>query len=169
MRLLILLDLKSILGQVMESFPLEKWEEIVLAAVKMLLKRTQKLSHPLDMSSLKSKCYKDLQLRCANADPNYGVLWFFSKLNPFDSARQVLASARRVMQYEIFNESISAIYFQAIMRRQMMFLGRSFSDLPKMLPLASCKVDDFTTGIISANRPSKATIKLLFGADEIRA
>ena len=70
MRLLILLDLKSILGQVMESFPLEKWEEVVLAAVKMLLKRTQKLSHPLDMSSLKSKCYKDLQLRWANADPN---------------------------------------------------------------------------------------------------
>lgn len=35
----------------------------------------------------------DLELRCANADPNYGLLWFHCRHGPTDTARRILARA----------------------------------------------------------------------------
>ena len=169
MRLLLLLDMRSILGQVMEDRPANDWQTVVLASVGSLKIKTQSSSLPLEMSSLNSHHYNNLQLQCTNADPNYGVLWFFCKLNPFDPARQVLASSRRLMQHEVHNESVSALYFQAMLRKQMLVLGHGSAALPKIAPPASCNLDDFTTGMISANRPAMMTMKLLFDADEIRA
>ena len=164
MRLLLLLDMRSLLGQVMESPSAPDWQKVILASVKALTTKTSSSSPPLEISSRKSRHYKDLQLQCTNADPNYGVLWFFCKLNPFDPARQVLASSRRMMQHEVYNESVSALYFHAMLRKQILASGHAPSCLPSITPPASCNLDDFTTGIISTNRPAKTTMKLLFGS-----
>ena len=74
MRLLLLLDMRSILGQVMEDRPANDWQTVVLASVGSLKIKTQSSSLPLEMSSLNSHHYNNLQLQCTNADPNYGVL-----------------------------------------------------------------------------------------------
>ena len=123
--------------------------------------------------------YDDLRRTCVNADPNYGVLWFFSKLVPFDSAQQVLETSKGVLQLELQNPSVASVYLQAMMRRQI--------GMPEMGSVVqrpeSVYAADFVTGLIAANRISMTTgalnirqklgdqgfLKLLFGADEIRA
>ena len=110
---------------------------------------------------------------------NYGVLWFFSKLVPFDSAQQVLETSKGVLQLELQNPSVASVYLQAMMRRQI--------GMPEMGSVVqrpeSVYAADFVTGLIAANRISMTTgalnirqklgdqgfLKLLFGADEIRA
>ena len=42
-----------------------------------------------------------LEQRCVNADPNYGALWFYCKRGAFDTARQVLRTAKTVFIKEI--------------------------------------------------------------------
>jgi hypothetical protein len=56
-----------------------------------------------------------LQLRCANADPNYGSLWFHCRAGPTDTARKVLSRAREVMLVEL--SSHSHIYISTFIRR----------------------------------------------------
>mmetsp|Transcript_41132 Transcript_41132/g.66247 ORF Transcript_41132/g.66247 Transcript_41132/m.66247 type:complete len:1159 (+) Transcript_41132:364-3840(+) len=43
----------------------------------------------------------ELELRCVNADPNYGALWFHCKRGPFDTARQVLRTAKKLLIAEL--------------------------------------------------------------------
>jgi len=43
----------------------------------------------------------DLDQKCVNADPNYGALWFHCKRGPFDTARQVLRTAKRLLIQEL--------------------------------------------------------------------
>lgn len=56
-----------------------------------------------------------LHLRCANADPNYGSLWFHCRAGPTDTARKVLARAVRLMLNELRGHS--HIYLSALIRR----------------------------------------------------
>jgi tetratricopeptide (TPR) repeat protein len=56
-----------------------------------------------------------LQLRCANADPNYGLLWFHCRLGPTDTARNVLSRALEVMLVEM--RAHAHIYISAFVRR----------------------------------------------------
>ena len=43
----------------------------------------------------------ELERRACNADPNYGTLWLFCKKHQFDTALQVMRSARIAIQNEI--------------------------------------------------------------------
>jgi hypothetical protein len=56
-----------------------------------------------------------LQLQCANADPNYGPLWFLCRTGPNDTARKVLSRAVEL----IFNDlkDHSHLYLAAFIRR----------------------------------------------------
>lgn len=56
-----------------------------------------------------------LQLQCANADPNYGPLWFLCRNGPNDTARKVLSRAVQL----IFNDlkDHSHLYVAAFIRR----------------------------------------------------
>ena len=56
-----------------------------------------------------------LQLRCANADPNYGSLWFHIRAGATDTARRVLSRATDVMLIELSRHSY--IYLSAFVRR----------------------------------------------------
>lgn len=56
-----------------------------------------------------------LWLRCANADPNYGALWFHCRTGPTDTARKVLSRAREYMLSEI--HTYAHLYIVACIRR----------------------------------------------------
>jgi tetratricopeptide (TPR) repeat protein len=56
-----------------------------------------------------------LQLRCANADPNYGSLWFHCREGPTDTARRVLARALEFVVVEL--RAHAYIYILAFIRR----------------------------------------------------
>jgi len=57
----------------------------------------------------------DLRQRCANADPNYGLLWFHCRETPSGTARQILAKATELMMQEI--RSYAHVYLSALVRR----------------------------------------------------
>jgi hypothetical protein len=57
----------------------------------------------------------DLELRCSNADPNYGHLWFLYRNSPIDTAREVILQAKTVMADSIIDYSY--LYIAAIVRR----------------------------------------------------
>jgi len=57
----------------------------------------------------------ELELRCANADPNYGFLWFHCRESPIDTARAVLARAKVKFRSELGKHAL--IYIAAIIRR----------------------------------------------------
>jgi tetratricopeptide (TPR) repeat protein len=57
----------------------------------------------------------ELCQRCANADPNYGLLWFHCREAPSGTARQILTRATELMQDEI--GAYAHIYMSALVRR----------------------------------------------------
>jgi hypothetical protein len=56
-----------------------------------------------------------LELRCSNAGPNYGLLWFHSRTGPIDTARTVIGRGREMMIGEI--ASSVHVYIGAMVRR----------------------------------------------------
>jgi tetratricopeptide (TPR) repeat protein len=56
-----------------------------------------------------------LELRCSNAGPNYGLLWFHSRNGPIDTARTIIARGRAKMVVDI--SSSAHIYIGAMVRR----------------------------------------------------
>ena len=55
-----------------------------------------------------------LELRCTNADPNYGVVWFQCRGHPSESSRRVLRRAKVAMAHEL--QALGPIYLQALCR-----------------------------------------------------
>mmetsp|Transcript_11868 Transcript_11868/g.13801 ORF Transcript_11868/g.13801 Transcript_11868/m.13801 type:complete len:1213 (-) Transcript_11868:1358-4996(-) len=70
----------------------------------------QTLEKKLDTSALEQ--------RCVNADPNYGALWFHCKRGPFDTARQVLRTAKTLLIAEIGR--FRNVYREAYLEQQDM-------------------------------------------------
>ena len=56
-----------------------------------------------------------LLLRCANADPNYGKLWFHCRRQPADTARSVLTRAKEEIAHDL--SVFKGVYLMAEMRR----------------------------------------------------
>jgi len=56
-----------------------------------------------------------LELRCANADPNYGPLWFHCRSGPTETARNVLTRAVNLIIDEV--KTHAYLYILAIIRR----------------------------------------------------
>jgi len=57
----------------------------------------------------------ELELYCANADPNYGLLWFHCRESPTDTARTVLSRAKKKLSFELGKHA--HVYIAAIIRR----------------------------------------------------
>jgi len=57
----------------------------------------------------------DLELRCTNADPNYGVSWFHCRGYAYETSRQVLRRAQVAMAHEL--KALGPVYLQALCRR----------------------------------------------------
>ena len=58
--------------------------------------------------------FSDLELRCANADPNYGLLWFHCRHGPTDTARRILARASEKVVFDV--RRFVHIYVAAMVR-----------------------------------------------------
>jgi len=56
-----------------------------------------------------------LELRCSNADPNYGKLWFHCRCKPTDTARTVLRQAKELIGKDL--SKYAHVYLAALMRR----------------------------------------------------
>ena len=56
-----------------------------------------------------------LELRCINADPNYGVMWFQCRQRPSDTARAVLRRAKVTLANEL--SAHAPVYALAMRRR----------------------------------------------------
>lgn len=75
------------------------------------------LRPPLTAAEAKKTNLDGLELRCTNADPNYGVSWFQCRGHPSETARQILRRAKTAMAYEM--EALGTLYLSAIYRRKM--------------------------------------------------
>jgi len=71
----------------------------------------------------------EIELRCVNADPNYGALWFHCKRGLFDTARQVLRTAKSLMIEELtkFRYVYREAIVESIYRKQEEEEKNSFS------------------------------------------
>lgn len=84
----------------------------------------------------------ELELRCANADPNYGPLWFHCREGRLDTARTVIASAR-----EIFVEDLIAhadVYVAAIVRRFALIVALKHQEQTARFGKGGCHETDAT-------------------------
>eukprot|EP00542_Grammatophora_oceanica_P014143 CAMPEP_0194037432 /NCGR_PEP_ID=MMETSP0009_2-20130614/9782_1 /TAXON_ID=210454 /ORGANISM="Grammatophora oceanica, Strain CCMP 410" /LENGTH=1666 /DNA_ID=CAMNT_0038679591 /DNA_START=197 /DNA_END=5197 /DNA_ORIENTATION=+ len=57
----------------------------------------------------------ELELKCANADPNYGALWFHCRGGPTDTARTTLSRARDLILLDV--QANAHVYIAALIRR----------------------------------------------------
>ena len=187
MRLLLLLDMRSLLASYDETSEGQESSNRIqnpnpnpMSYIFSTVKKLKLLSLTTNKTSRSKQKYDDLKRECVNADPNYGVLWFFSKLVPFDSAQQVLETSKGVLQLELQNPAVASVYLQAMMRKQ---IGMPEMGSKGVIRPESIYFSDFVTGLIAANRIGQTNgalnirqklgdqgfLKLLFGADEIRA
>jgi la-related protein 1 len=126
-----------------------------------------------------------LELRCSNADPDYGKLWFYSRSKPSDTARKVLEQAKQVIWNDL--RGYSFIYIFASMRQESIkFCSKSnikvnVPSLTDLLNGTKLKEDcllkgismaDFVTGFIEVNGEVNLQSlslfdrrKFLFGSD----
>jgi len=58
----------------------------------------------------------ELELRCSNADPNYGKLWFHCRTLPSDTARHVIRRGRSMIVSDI--AATAHLYVAALVRRK---------------------------------------------------
>jgi len=72
-------------------------------------------SNLLRLDDVKKIDTYSLELRCSNADPNYGKLWFQCRTQPADTARNVLIRAKFMFAEDL--AIYSHIYVTAILRR----------------------------------------------------
>ena len=72
-------------------------------------------SNLLRLDDVKKIDTYSLELRCSNADPNYGKLWFRCRTQPADTARNVLIRAKFMFAEDL--AKYSHIYVTAILRR----------------------------------------------------
>eukprot|EP01006_Ploeotia_vitrea_P028406 TRINITY_DN61110_c0_g1_i1.p1 TRINITY_DN61110_c0_g1~~TRINITY_DN61110_c0_g1_i1.p1 ORF type:complete len:1465 (-),score=160.58 TRINITY_DN61110_c0_g1_i1:327-4721(-) len=111
-----------------------------------------------------------LEQLCVNAEPNYGPMWFHCKLHPLYSTRQVLRTAKIMLQTEM--ALYKSIYQKAILKSQCKEVEKP--------PSSSCsaqslKAYTFATGLPSLNYiyhnvhslDSFLRRKIIFGSEQI--
>eukprot|EP00980_Cylindrotheca_fusiformis_P011657 scaffold2751_cov131-Cylindrotheca_fusiformis.AAC.24 len=89
-----------------------------------------------------------LQLQCANADPNYGSLWFLCRNGPHDTARKVLLRAVELI-FDDLKEN-SHLYIAAFIRRFAVLTGfaqqektqSTDSDENKIVAESAARIED---------------------------
>jgi len=71
-----------------------------------------------------------LELRCANADPNYGPLWFHCRSGPTETARNVLSRAVNLIVDEV--KTHAYLYIMASIRRLAVISRIQESNVPNV-------------------------------------
>jgi len=131
-------------------------------------KWTHKISKEQLMHAVDAEAADRLDLRCANADPNYGAMWFECRHGPADTARIILARARSNLVQEICVHQ--HVYAAAIAHWRHGEDAVPNTHLEANLAL-NYKDSDFTTGLVERNRlelnkcDSKRRFQILFGSD----
>ena len=69
----------------------------------------------VDKGGAESVDTSDLELKCSNADPNYGKLWFYCRSRPSDRAKNVMRCARDMLVSDLAKHA--HIYISAMVRR----------------------------------------------------
>lgn len=87
------------------KLPPTHYQDIVAAVSKKL--RFESLREVIDLT--------DIRLACANADPNYGALWFLCRKQPTDTPRRVIENAAELIAEDLFRHA--HIYLAAMVRR----------------------------------------------------
>lgn len=85
--------------------PQTQYREIVTTVRKKL--RFESLLSAIDLT--------DIRLACANADPNYGALWFHCRKLATDTPRRVIENAAELVAHDLFDHA--HIYLAAMVRR----------------------------------------------------
>ena len=85
--------------------PQTQYRDIVTTVRKKL--RFESLRSSIDLT--------DIRLSCANADPNYGALWFHCRKLPTDTPRRVIENAAELVARDLFDHA--HIYLAAMVRR----------------------------------------------------
>ena len=114
-----------------------------------------------------------LDLKCANADPNYGLVWFECRQASTDTAQMILARARARLINDI--HAHQGVYTTALARWRGVTDAHLFPrDLKATLesnPLLKYANRDFTTALIEFNRlelckcDNRRKFQALFGSD----
>ena len=109
-----------------------------------------------------------LELRCANADPNYGAVWFECRHRPTDTARIVLARARSRLLADVHTHQ--RVYAAALARhRRLTSTGIKLEAYSHAV--SSYTNADFVTGLIGLDRlvlnkcNNERRFQILFGSD----
>ncbi len=160
---------------------------------RKILRIIQNAASDLDNNAVVTKGIKEmaenldtlkLELRCSNADPNYGKLWFHSRSKPSDTARKVLKQAKEIIWNDLRHYGF--MYIVATIRQQAVKYCKEANKqvcVPSLTELLSVKWQDinllegiskadFVTGFIEANREVDLQTlslfdrrKILFGSD----
>ena len=112
-------------------------------------KWTHEISKEQLMHAVDAEAADRLDLRCANADPNYGAMWFECRHGPADTARIILARARSNLVQEICVHQ--HVYAAAIAHWRHGEDAVPNTHLEANLAL-NYKDSDFTTGLVERNR-----------------
>ncbi|EGB05496.1 hypothetical protein AURANDRAFT_66388 [Aureococcus anophagefferens] len=141
---------------------------VCLECARLEEKWTHKISKEQLMHAVDAEAADRLDLRCANADPNYGAMWFECRHGPADTARIILARARSNLVQEICVHQ--HVYAAAIAHWRHGEDAVPNTHLEANLAL-NYKDSDFTTGLVERNRlelnkcDSKRRFQILFGSD----
>jgi hypothetical protein len=158
---------------------------------------------PVELTSLKNVkgaigVKTDIELRCRNADPNYGLMWFYCRNSPIDSAHVILQRTKHLIREELTKYCF--VYLAAWLRRKAVefFMEKNGSDnmgvhhgdirLTSQLLRVTISVEDllqgtcsdiidarfcatdFSTGLVQLQRLSITNRKkCLFGVDSLLA
>ena len=87
------------------NLPQTQYRDIITTVRRKL--RYENLRSSIDLT--------DIRLSCANADPNYGSLWFHCRKLPTDTPRRVIENAAELVAKDLFDHA--HIYLAAMVRR----------------------------------------------------
>jgi hypothetical protein len=88
----------------------------------------------------------NLELRCANADPNYGSMWFSFRNSPTDTARVILRRGRDQLVAEL--KEHAQIYVAAIIRRCALMAAEKNKNIVMKEPASKALLDSKVTAKI---------------------
>jgi hypothetical protein len=96
--------------------------------------------HQLDPTHMKSiVILDDVYLACVNADPNYGLLWFYCRQNATDTPRRIIEDATKIIAGEL--RSYAHLYLAAVVRREAV-LSTVAMEKPSSLASGTIEVND---------------------------
>jgi la-related protein 1 len=110
-----------------QYFDLAKAEEYLLYAVQFTPQYGDSFIELMRLYYITCKLHKlkELKQACINADPNYGMLWFFCKKTALDGPRNVWKVAKRLVLEDL--STFGVFYFHTVQRDDL--IGKMWAGL----------------------------------------